>query len=108
MSSTTTDTGDIAATGGAMPYPKRWAAAFVMILAALLDMIDGSIVNTALPSIGTGLKATSADLQWTVSAYMLGLRRGARLRSGRVGLAGWLVVDYRMAARSETRPAMAW
>jgi EmrB/QacA subfamily drug resistance transporter len=55
-----------------MPYPKRWAAAFVMILAALLDMIDGSIVNTALPSIGTGLKATSADLQWTVSAYMLG------------------------------------
>ncbi|MCX5087437.1 MFS transporter [Streptomyces sp. NBC_00365] len=72
MSSTTTDTGDIAATGGAMPYPKRWAAAFVMILAALLDMIDGSIVNTALPSIGTGLKATSADLQWTVSAYMLG------------------------------------
>jgi EmrB/QacA subfamily drug resistance transporter len=55
-----------------MPYPKRWAAAFVMILAALLDMIDGSIVNTALPSIGRGLKATSADLQWTVSAYMLG------------------------------------
>jgi predicted dinucleotide-binding enzyme len=36
------------------------------------------------------------------------IRRGARLRSGRVGLAGWLVVDYRMAARSETRPAMAW
>lgn len=35
-------------------------------------------------------------------------RRGARLRSGRVGLSGWLVVDYRMAARSETRPAMAW
>jgi EmrB/QacA subfamily drug resistance transporter len=43
-----------------------------MILAALLDLIDGSIVNTALPSIGKGLKATPADLQWTVSAYMLG------------------------------------
>ncbi|WP_246144182.1 hypothetical protein [Actinacidiphila oryziradicis] len=43
-----------------------------MILAALLDMIDGSIVNTALPSIGKGLKATPAEPQWTVSAYMLG------------------------------------
>ena len=58
--------------GPAAPYPKRWAAAWVMILAALLDMIDGSIVNTALPSIGRGLHASSAQLQWTVSAYMLG------------------------------------
>ena len=60
------------ATGTAARYPKRWAAAWVMILAALLDMIDGSIVNTALPSIGRGLHASSAQLQWTVSAYMLG------------------------------------
>ncbi len=60
------------AAGTAAPYPKRWAAAWVMILAALLDMIDGSIVNTALPSIGRGLHASSAQLQWTVSAYMLG------------------------------------
>ena len=58
--------------GPAAPYPKRWAAAWVMILAALLDMIDGSIVNTALPSIGRSLHASSAQLQWTVSAYMLG------------------------------------
>ncbi|MFI6626153.1 MFS transporter [Streptomyces sp. NPDC050528] len=74
MSSSTTNPMNVAADGGGgpVPYPKRWAAAFVMILAALLDMIDGSIVNTALPSIGKGLKATPADLQWTVSAYMLG------------------------------------
>ncbi|MBR7836835.1 MFS transporter [Actinospica durhamensis] len=58
--------------GGAAGYAKRWAAAWVMILAALMDMIDGSIVNTALPSIGRGLHASSAQLQWTVSAYMLG------------------------------------
>lgn len=60
MSSSTTNTMNVAADGGGgpVPYPKRWAAAFVMILAALLDMIDGSIVNTALPSIGKGLKAT--------------------------------------------------
>ncbi|WP_424217287.1 MFS transporter (plasmid) [Streptomyces sp. BI20] len=64
--------GPTAGDEGTAPYPKRWAAAFVMILAALLDMIDGSIVNTALPSIGAELRATPAELQWTVSAYMLG------------------------------------
>ena len=53
-------------------HPRRWAAAVVMILAALLDMIDGSIVNTALPSIGRGLHTSPAELQWTVSAYLLG------------------------------------
>ncbi|HEX4790957.1 MAG TPA: MFS transporter [Actinospica sp.] len=54
------------------PYPRRWAAAVVMIFAALLDLIDGSIVNTALPSIGRGLHTSPAELQWTVSAYLLG------------------------------------
>ncbi|WP_405497188.1 MFS transporter [Streptomyces sp. NBC_00096] len=86
MSSSTTDTGEKSATGasGAVPYPKRWAAAFVMILAALLDMIDGSIVNTALPSIGKGLGATPAELQWTVSAYMLGFA-AALIIAGHLG-----------------------
>lgn len=74
MSFSTTDATDTASgdLDQTAPYPRRWAAAFVMILAALLDMIDGSIVNTALPSIGTNLHATPAELQWTVSAYMLG------------------------------------
>lgn len=53
-------------------YPRRWAAAVVMILAALMDMVDASIVNTALPSIGRDLQASSAELEWTVSAYLLG------------------------------------
>ena len=35
------------------------------------------------------------------------LRRGARLGSGRAGLAGWPCWGYRSAARSETRPAIA-
>lgn len=72
MSSKTANPGEIATEGGTAPHPKRWAAVIVMILAALLDMIDGSIVNTALPSIGKGLQASPAELQWTVSAYMLG------------------------------------
>ncbi|MER5886182.1 MFS transporter [Streptomyces sp. NPDC001941] len=65
-------------------HPKRWAAAVVMIIAALMDMIDGSIVNTALPSIGRGLGAGAAQLQWTVSAYMLGFA-SALIIAGHLG-----------------------
>ncbi|WP_217548092.1 MFS transporter [Streptomyces sp. GbtcB6] len=72
----------LATTTGA--YPKRWAAAIIMIIAALMDMIDGSIVNTALPSIGRGLHADSAQLQWTVSAYMLGFA-AALIIAGHLG-----------------------
>ncbi|MFC1437117.1 MFS transporter [Streptacidiphilus sp. N1-10] len=65
-------------------HPKRWAAAIVMIVAALMDMIDGSIVNTALPSIGRSLHADAAQLQWTVSAYMLGFA-SALIIAGHLG-----------------------
>jgi EmrB/QacA subfamily drug resistance transporter len=70
--------------GRTAPYARRWAAAIVMIFAALLDMIDGSIVNTALPSIGQDLSATPSELEWTVSAYMLGFA-AALIIAGHLG-----------------------
>ncbi|MFG3257884.1 MFS transporter [Streptomyces sp. NPDC048172] len=54
------------------PHPRRWAAAVVMMVAALMDMIDITIVNVALPSIGRDLRAPESALQWLMSAYMLG------------------------------------
>jgi EmrB/QacA subfamily drug resistance transporter len=53
-------------------HPRRWLITIVLMAAALMDMIDSTIVNVALPSIGRGLRAGGADLEWTVSAYMLG------------------------------------
>ncbi|MEV0151216.1 MULTISPECIES: MFS transporter [unclassified Nonomuraea] len=64
--------GSAAAAVAPAAYPRRWAAAIVMMIAALLDLIDASVVNTALPSIGRSLHASPAELEWTVSAYMLG------------------------------------
>jgi EmrB/QacA subfamily drug resistance transporter len=52
-------------------YAQRWPAAVVMVGAALMDMIDVTIVNVALPTIGRDLGASGTQLQWTVSAYML-------------------------------------
>jgi MFS family permease len=49
----------------------RWLAAAVMIGAALMDMIDITIVNVALPTIRADLGASGAQLEWVVSAYML-------------------------------------
>ncbi|WP_406511945.1 MFS transporter [Streptomyces sp. NBC_00161] len=54
------------------PYPRRWAAAAVMMVAALMDLLDVTIVNVAIPSIGRELHASQSALQWLVSAYLLG------------------------------------
>jgi EmrB/QacA subfamily drug resistance transporter len=54
-----------------MSYPKRWLAAVVMIGAAMMDLIDLTVVNVALPTIQRDLGATGTQLEWVVSAYML-------------------------------------
>ena len=52
-------------------YPRRWLAAIVMITGALMDMIDVTIVNVALPTIRHDLHASATQLEWVVSGYML-------------------------------------
>src|SRR6478752_3761274 len=55
----------------AAAYPRRWLAAVVMMVASMVDLIDGTIVNVALPTIRRDLGASAAQLEWVVSAYML-------------------------------------
>ncbi len=52
-------------------YRWRWLAAIVMIVGALMDMIDVTIVNVALPTIRRDLHASATQLEWVVSGYML-------------------------------------
>src|ERR1700741_4305188 len=52
-------------------YPRRWLAAVAMMIAVLMDMIDLTIVNVALPTIRRDLHASATQLEWVVSAYML-------------------------------------
>src|SRR3979409_1199458 len=61
----------VAPTAPARPFPHRWLAAGVMMVAALMDMIDITIVNVALPTIRRDLGASGTQLEWVVSAYML-------------------------------------
>jgi EmrB/QacA subfamily drug resistance transporter len=55
----------------AAAYPRRWAAALVMMIAALMDLIDVTIVNVALPTIRRDLHASGTQLEWVISAYLL-------------------------------------
>ncbi|MFD7440348.1 MFS transporter [Streptomyces sp. NPDC059909] len=65
-------------------HPRRWAAAAVMMVAALMDLLDVTIVNVAIPSMGRDLGASASALQWTVSAYLLGFA-AALIVSGHLG-----------------------
>lgn len=58
-------------TPGADLDPRRWAALAVSVFAVFVTLLDVSIVNVALPSIGTGIGAAASELQWVVSGYAL-------------------------------------
>ncbi len=48
-----------------------WRAVSIVLVGAFMALLDTTIVNVALPSIRTGLHASSASLEWIVSGYAL-------------------------------------
>ena len=64
--------------------PGRWRALAVSLVAAFMALLDVSIVNVALPSIGRGLAAPPATVQWVVSGYALAFGL-ALVPAGRIG-----------------------
>jgi len=64
--------------------PRRsWAPLAVALAAQILVVLDISVVNTALPSIGRSLRLEGADLQWVVTMYLM-LSGGGLLLGGRL------------------------
>ena len=66
------------------PDPTRWRALSVCLVAGFMTLLDVSIVNVALPSIGQGLGAGESALQWVVSGYALAFGL-ALVPAGRLG-----------------------
>jgi EmrB/QacA subfamily drug resistance transporter len=50
---------------------RRWIALAVVCLAQLMMILDGSIVNIALPRIQADLHFSSASLTWIPNAYLI-------------------------------------
>jgi EmrB/QacA subfamily drug resistance transporter len=53
------------------PDPRRWLALAVVGTAFFMTILDVSIVNVALPTIGKDLDFSRENLQWVVTAYAL-------------------------------------
>ena len=51
---------------------RAWGLLIVLCGALFLDALDVSMVNVALPSISSDLDMSTRELQWVVSAYVLG------------------------------------
>lgn len=66
------------------PHPKRWLILFVILAAECMDLLDGTVVNVAAPTIHRDLHASSTALQWIVGGYALALAVGL-LTGGRLG-----------------------
>ncbi|MFE3290178.1 MFS transporter [Rhodococcus sp. NPDC059234] len=73
-----------APTGLLASRSRRFAALAVICLAELLVVLDNTIVNVALPSIGVDLQTGVSGLQWVVDAYTLTFA-GLLLACGNLG-----------------------
>ena len=51
--------------------PRRWVALVVCCSALFMTLLDVSVTNVALPSIGSATGAGPSELQWVVSGYTL-------------------------------------
>lgn len=63
---------------------SRGTALGVLSAAALMTILDGSIVTVAMPSIQRDLGFSAAGLSWTVNAYLIAFG-GLLLLAGRLG-----------------------
>ena len=89
---TRTETSPVVLGDAALARPGRWLALVVLAMAQLMVVLDGTIVNIALPSIQHELHFSAPGLEWVITAYALTFG-GLLLLGGRSG---------------STRPGPAW
>ena len=67
-----------------LTYRQKMLALYVLCTGFLMIILDGTIVNVALPSIQCDLGFSQANLAWVVNAYLIPFG-GLLLLSGRLG-----------------------
>jgi EmrB/QacA subfamily drug resistance transporter len=65
-------------------HPRRWLILAIVLLVECMDLLDGSIVNVAAPTIRADLGTSSTALQWIIGGYALALAVGLVV-GGRLG-----------------------
>ena len=69
---------------GLLHERRRWIALIVVCFAMLMNTLDQTIVNVALPTIQHDLHFSQAALAWVIDAYLITFA-GALLLAGRLG-----------------------
>ena len=64
-------------------HPRRWTALAIIAISQLMVVLDGTVVNIALPQAQGDLGISDADRQWVVTAYTLTFG-GLLLLGGRI------------------------
>ncbi len=67
-----------------VPHPRRWQILFVVLAAECMDLLDGTVVNVAAPTIHRDLGTSSTALQWIIGGYPLAIAVGL-VTGGRLG-----------------------
>jgi EmrB/QacA subfamily drug resistance transporter len=102
--------------GAARPRDRaRWTALALLACAQLMLILDVTVVNVALPDIGTSLRLSRAELPWVMTAYtvcfgglmLLGGRVADRYGPQRITVAG-LVVFTAASLLSGLAAGPAW
>jgi MFS transporter, DHA2 family, multidrug resistance protein len=82
-----------------LPVPRRYWATAAIVLAISMSVLDSSIANVALPTIGQELATTAPTSIWVINAYQIAIlvallplaSLGERVGYRRVSLAGLAV-----------------
>lgn len=65
-------------------HPRKWSILATVCLAVFVTVLDGTIVNVAIPTLAVDLGASTRQLQWIVDAYLL-VFTGLLLAAGGIG-----------------------
>jgi len=90
---------------------RSWATLAVLAVAEFMVILDVTVVNVALPSIGRSLRFDPADLPWVVTAYVLVtgalMLLGGRL-TDRVGRRPVLLAGVGIFTAASLASGLAW
>src|SRR5260221_14596641 len=53
--------------------PYKWIGATVFVCGMFIDILDTTIVNVALPTLGRDFHASTVSIEWGVLGYLLSL-----------------------------------
>jgi EmrB/QacA subfamily drug resistance transporter len=67
-----------------MPQHRKWTILALVLIAECMDLLDGTIVNVAAPTIHNDLHSSATGLQWILSGYALAFAM-VLITGGRLG-----------------------